>query len=460
VEESQPYAAAFKPNSAFFEFFGPEGFFALQTLMKAIPSDIPIILDCKRGDIDTTAAAYASAAYEIFGADCVTLSPYMGWDSVKPFVTGQYSHKGAFILCKTSNSSSSEMQSLQLDQGVSVFEKVVELVQNWGSGLGLVAGATNLSSLQRIRSLAPNHWILCPGVGAQGGEPEAVCAAGLRADGSGLLVSVSRSISKADDIASAAKQLRDEINVLRHLRSPQAPEPTQSASSSALQTYQRNFLAFALQEQALQFGSFTLKSGRKSPYFFNAGRFCTGHSLSMLGSCYAQAVHEAGLQFEVVFGPAYKGIPLVTAFATAWFQLYKESKDIAYNRKEAKDHGEGGMLVGAQMAGRKVLIIDDVITAGTAIREAVDMLRAAKGDIVATVVCLDRQERASEQSALSAIQQVTEEFGFPVLSIVKLQHLVAYALELDGGSSSGSQGRLVNLQEIEAYRRHYGTADD
>eukprot|EP01039_Chlorochromonas_danica_P006429 gene6429-7090_t len=455
IQESHPYAAAFKPNSAFFECFGAEGFAALQAVIKEIPSDIPVILDCKRGDIDTTAAAYASSAYDVFGADCVTLNPYMGWDSIKPFVTGAYEGKGAFVLCKTSNPSSAELQQQRLEEGSQLFEVVLKLTSKWNENLkepslGFVAGATDLDSLGKVRASAPEAWILCPGVGAQGGEPEGVCRVGLRQDGSGLLVSVSRAISKASDIAKAASTLRDEINVLRenHTRVQPPPVPLEQGE---LKDYQREFLSFALAEQALRFGSFKLKSGRQSPYFFNAGNFCSGKSLSVLGLCYARAVRESGLEFDVIFGPAYKGIPLAAAFSTAWLSLYGESKEVSYNRKEAKDHGEGGVLVGASLKGRRVLIIDDVITAGTAIREAVDILHHAEANIVATVVCLDRQERASEDTVLSAIQQVTETYGFPVFSIVQLRHLIAYVNE---ASQKGQS--LVPLEEIEAYRAKYG----
>lgn len=461
-----------------------------------IPSDIPIILDVKRGDIESTAQvkvksiavlvvysysnrpnasmkAYAEAAYSVLGADSVTLSPYMGWDSIHPFVTGQHIGRGAFVLCKTSNASAGvrmplfvflhclmlvvSMQELQLQQtfqGSPFFEKVLEACSSWQrlagdhSLVGVVAGATDLDALRSIRSKAPNIWILCPGVGAQGGEAEHVCAAGLRRDGSGLLVSVSRGISRASSMAAAARQLRDDINLLRE-RHVQKTVVLSSTDASLL-PFQRDFIRFALQQDALQFGSFTLKSGRISPYFFNAGKLCSGQSIAMLGRCYAQAVRASGITFDVIFGPAYKGIPLATAFAMAWFQLYGESKDATYNRKEAKDHGEGGLLVGAPISGRRVLIIDDVITAGTAIREAVTFLTEAGAEIVGTVVSLDRQERAGEEP-ISAIQQVEKEYGFPVQAIVRLRDLVSFVVE------AGDQAGLIeHLDAMQTYRSTYG----
>lgn len=174
------------------------------------------------------------------------------------------------------------------------------------------------------------------------------------------------------------------------------------------------------------------------------------HRLTRMCMCrfYAQAIRQAGIEFDVIFGPAYKGIPLAASVAVAWFQLYGESKDISYNRKEVKDHGEGGSLVGAKISGRRVLIVDDVITAGTAIREAVDILHSAQAVIVGVAVALDRQERASDTSSQSAIQQVEQDMHLKVVSIVRLPHLVAYvALQ---------EGKEKELEAIETYRKTYG----
>jgi len=414
-------------------------------------------LDVKRGDIETTAQAYANASYDVFRADCVTINPYMGWDAVHPFVTQSYSGRGAFILCKTSNPSSSEMQLVVTQNGQSYYETVLDRCIQWqdmapDSLIGVVAGATDIDALHNIRNKAPDMWILCPGVGAQGGEASDVCAAALRQDGSGLLVSVSRGISKAKDMAQAARELRDQINDLRNIKQQQLNSKT--GDDGSLKQFQRQFIHFALEQSALQFGSFTLKSGRQSPYFFNAGKLCSGQSISMLGRAYAQAVRDSGLEFDVVFGPAYKGIPLATAFAMAWFELFGESKDVTYNRKEVKDHGEGGLLVGAAISGRRVLIIDDVITAGTAIREAVTFLQEAGAILVGTIVSFDRQERTGSDggaSLLSAIQQVEQEYKFPVIAIVRLQDLISFVIE-----SSSGDGKQEKIEAMQQYRSLYG----
>ena len=464
VAKTHPYAAAFKPNCAFFEAFGAAGIEALLEVVRAIPKDVPIILDCKRGDIDTTAQAYASAAYDILSArgagspSAVTLSPYMGWDSVQPFVTGSNVDKAAFVLCKTSNPSSSDIQN-KTTGGQFVYEMVAKLCCEWNSrdgGIGLVAGATDTAALAKVRAAAPRLWILCPGVGAQGGEPEPVCRAGLRADGSGLLVSVSRGISKAPDMAKAAQDLQREVNAYRAAKVASSSSSSSSFSAPgadvAVEGYQADFINLALTKNVLQFGQFTLKSGRVSPYFFNAGLFCCGQSMHLLSHFYAQAVRASGVSFDVIFGPAYKGIPLAASIAAAWYALFGESKDYSYNRKEAKAHGEGGSLVGAPMRGKRILVVDDVITAGTAIRESVEIIAANEGTIAAIAVCLDRQERINEEEASSAIQQVERDLGVPVLSIVRLKHLVAF---VRGQQAEGAH-LAIDLAAMAAYRKKFG----
>ena len=212
--------------------------------------------------------------------------------------------------------------------------------------------------------------------------------------------------------------------------------------------YKRAFIELALARGALKFGSFTLKSGRESPYFFNAGLFNTGAALAELGACYADAIAAAGLEFDVLFGPAYKGIPLATATAVALAGRHGRDLPWVFNRKESKDHGEGGNLVGAPLAGR-VLVVDDVITAGTAIRESVGIIRAAGAAACGVLLALDRQERGRGER--SAVQEVEQEFGLPVVSIITLTDLLE-----DLESRAGvDQDRLGALR---GYRERYGIA--
>jgi orotate phosphoribosyltransferase len=212
-----------------------------------------------------------------------------------------------------------------------------------------------------------------------------------------------------------------------------------------MQDYQQAFLEFAIDAGVLRFGEFTLKSGRVSPYFFNAGLFNTGRHLARLGRFYAQAIVDSGRDFDVLFGPAYKGIPLAAATGIALADHHERDLPWCFNRKEAKDHGEGGNLVGAPLEGR-VLIVDDVITAGTAIRESVDIIQAAGATPAGVVIALDRQERGRGER--SAIQEVEQDLGLPVTSIVTLADLQAW---LEGGA-----GNADTLERIRAYRAEYG----
>ena len=210
--------------------------------------------------------------------------------------------------------------------------------------------------------------------------------------------------------------------------------------------HQTAFLELALEHEVLKFGSFTLKSGRVSPYFFNLGRIASGAAMAKLARAYAAALASSGLAFDVLFGPAYKGIPLATAVAYA---LSEQGRDLpyAYNRKEAKSHGEGGNLVGAALSGQRVLIVDDVLTAGTALREAVAMIRAAGGTPVAAVIALDRMERGNGQ--LSAVEEMQADTGVQVLSLVSVREVLAY-LEAQGGTAQGT------AEAIRSYQAAYG----
>ena len=213
--------------------------------------------------------------------------------------------------------------------------------------------------------------------------------------------------------------------------------------------HRTRFLQLALRADALRFGEFTLKSGRTSPYFFNAGRFDSGAALAGLAQCYADATDAAGLDFDLLFGPAYKGIPLATALACEYARRGRDLP-LAFNRKEAKAHGEGGMLIGAPLAGRKVLIVDDVITAGTAIREALAIIREGGGTPAGIAIALDRQERVREDAAGSAAQSVASEHGIGVVAVAGLGDLLAF---------TGERAELVRHRDaLLAYRARYGIA--
>ncbi|KPX39966.1 Orotate phosphoribosyltransferase [Pseudomonas savastanoi pv. glycinea] len=213
----------------------------------------------------------------------------------------------------------------------------------------------------------------------------------------------------------------------------------------SMQAYQRDFIRFAIDRGVLRFGEFTLKSGRTSPYFFNAGLFNTGSALAQLGRFYAAAVVESGIAFDVLFGPAYKGIPLASATAVALAEHHDRDLPWCFNRKEAKAHGEGGSLVGSPLAGN-VLIIDDVITAGTAIREVMQIIKDQSATAAGVLIALNRQERGNGE--LSAIQEVERDFGIPVVSIVSLNQVLEFLAD--------DPQLKQHLPAVEAYRTQYG----
>ena len=212
-----------------------------------------------------------------------------------------------------------------------------------------------------------------------------------------------------------------------------------------MKAYQKEFIEFAIEKQVLKFGEFTLKSGRISPYFFNAGLFNTGRDLARLGRFYAAALQDSGIDYDLLFGPAYKGIPIATTTAVALSNDYDLDVPYCFNRKEAKTHGEGGSLVGSELTG-KIMLVDDVITAGTAIRESMDIINAHKAELAGVLIALDRQEKGKAE--LSAIQEVERDYNAKVISIVELADVVSYLETLPEMQQ--------HLESVQAYRQQYG----
>jgi len=212
-----------------------------------------------------------------------------------------------------------------------------------------------------------------------------------------------------------------------------------------MKDYQKEFIEFAIEKQVLKFGEFTLKSGRVSPYFFNAGLFNTGRDLARLGRFYAAALQDSGIEYDLLFGPAYKGIPIATTTAVALSNDYDLDLPYCFNRKEAKTHGEGGSLVGSDLTG-KVMLVDDVITAGTAIRESMDIINAHNAELAGVLIALDRQEKGKAE--LSAIQEVERDYDAKVISIVQLADVVTYLETLPEMQQ--------HLESVQAYRAQYG----
>ena len=386
-------AVAFKPNAAFFEQFGAEGIAALRDVIAAVPNEVPVLLDAKRGDIASTAEAYARAAFETLGADAITLSPYLGRDSLEPFLANPA--RGVFLLCKTSNPGAGDLQDLPLADRIPaqrLFERVAELARGWNvnDNLGLVVGATHPDALTAVRKVAPELWILAPGVGAQGGDLEAALRAGLRSDGLGLLVPVSRQISRAADPHQAAIDLVETMRRSKHpalVPESLIPDPLSPASAALADRL--------LAAGCVRFGQFTLKSGLISPIYLDLRQLISDPSLLADASlAYVELLH--GLRFDRLAALPYAALPIATAISLAggWPMIYP--------RKEAKSYGTGAEIEGGFAAGERAVVIDDLATTGGSKFEAIERLAAAGLKIEDIVVLVDRQSGASEALAAAS----------------------------------------------------------
>ena len=436
IDATRGLVAAYKPNAAFFEFFGAAGWNSLQEVIVAARADAPVILDAKRGDIASTARAYAGAAFYTLGVQAITINPYLGEEAIAPFLMDP--ERGAFLLCKTSNPGAAELQDLEVSEGgfqgaragkerEALFERVARLAKNWNrqDNLGLVVGATQPESLVRVRRIAPDLWILAPGVGAQGGELEVALEAGLRLDGLGLLIPVSRAISQSADPRAAAETLR--IAIYRVRKSFQQKTATRrvppritweprlnqapSKPSSNLPANWEKLDAVAaglLVTGCIQFGQFILKSGLISPIYIDLRRLAGfPELLSQVAAVYLPLLNR--LQFHRLAAIPYAALPIATAISLqgGW--------PLVYPRKEAKTYGTQVEIEGVFAPGEQIVVIDDLATTGGSKFEAIERLIKAGLKVKDVVVLIDRQSGARE--ALTAA-------GYSLHSVYPLTHLL------------------------------------
>jgi uridine monophosphate synthetase len=401
VNSTQDLVCCYKPNIAFFEAFGPKGYRALADIIAWMPKDIPVLLDEKRGDIGSTAEAYAKAAWEQLGADAVTLSPYLGADSIKPFLTD--SEKAIFVLCQTSNPSANELQG---HGNPPLYELVAQVSLAWGSPeqVGLVIGATQPEAIKRVRTICPDSWFLAPGVGAQGGNLELALTSGLRGDGLGMIIPVSRSVLQAADPRAAAATLRDEINTIRTqvveetdrkaalvwvaaiAPDPLIPLPTlETAVAKNKEEPYQSLIQRLYQIGCVKFGQFTLASGKSSPVYLDLRRLVSFPDvLDLAVEAYIDQLVK--LKYDTIAGVPYAALPIASIAAS------KLQQPMVYPRKEAKTHGTGLMVEGVFEPGQVAVMVEDVITSGGSIVTAAETLKSVGLRVTDAVVLVDREQ--------------------------------------------------------------------
>jgi uridine monophosphate synthetase len=378
IDATRDLVCAYKPNFAFYEAEGLAGLQALKSTIDYIPAEIPVVLDAKRGDIGSTAQAYARAAFDIWGADALTVNPYLGYDSLRPFT--EYEGKGVFLLCHTSNPGAQDFQSLLCD-GRPLHEIVAHKALEWG--LALVVGATYPQALRTIRAMAPQVWILVPGIGTQGGDLEQALAAGLNGEGAGLIINASRSIIYADDPRDAAMELRERINRGR--------QQVQAVGRKAQPLSLKEELILALQDMGcVRFGDFVLVSGQHSPIYLDFRLLVSSPQvLRKAAQAYVDLLRP--LAFDRLAAIPYAALPIGTAVAL------EMGVPLVYPRKEVKGHGTGKGIEGHFEKGERVVVLDDLITTGGSKLEAIAPLEQAGLVVEDVVVLVDREQGGREE---------------------------------------------------------------
>lgn len=405
IAATHDLVCCYKPNIAFYEALGDVGLRVLRETLAMIPAEVPVILDAKRGDIGNTAEAYARACFEDLRVDAVTLSPYLGRDSVEPFT--RYAGKGLFILCHTSNPSAGEFQELEIadwrsldrEPNQPLYIHVARAAVGWSPNVALVVGATFPEAVANVRAAALATWFLVPGVGAQGGDLAATLAAGLRQDGAGVIINASRAIAQAADPRTAARALRDQINEARDrvMAARRAAPPAADQISEAIAPGLQSLVIELYQLGAVKFGTFTLASGIQSPIYVDL-RLLVSRPAVLAKAAAAYATLVAELAGDRLAGVPYAALPIGTAVAIA------ADRPLIYPRKEVKEHGLGKLIEGAWEPGERVIVIEDLITSGGSTIKTAEVLRAAGLVVEDVVVLIDREQGGVANLAQAGIR--------------------------------------------------------
>ena len=398
IDATAPYAAIYKPNIAFYEALGIPGMELLRATLDAIPDDIPVLLDAKRGDMGNTATAYAKAIYEHWGVDAVTYNAYLGRESVEPLLA--YPGKCLFVVCRTSNPGSADFQEMEVsdwrtldrEPNQPLYIHVARTVTSWSDNIGLVVGATYPDAIAATRAAAPDAWFLIPGIGAQGGDLAGSVIAGIRQDKQGIVVSASRGIGLADDPGTMAKEMRDAINDARENKVyPSAAAP------SALKPSVQKLIDGLVDLGAVKFGDFTLASGQHSPVYIDLRLLVSDPPLLALAAD-AYGTLLADLQADRIAGIPYAALPIGTAVSL------RTGVPMVYTRKEAKTHGLGKDVEGNWEAGERVVVIEDLITSGGSLIKSAERLRELGMVIEDAIVLIDRGQGGVENLAEAGIR--------------------------------------------------------
>ena len=428
IEQTHDLVCAYKPNIAFYEALGAPGMEALRTTLSLIPSDIPVILDAKRGDIGSTAVAYAHACFDELGADAVTLNPYLGRESISPFTA--YQDKGLFVLCHTSNPGADEFQKLEIQDWHSLdrepnrplYIHVARTVTRWAPNIGLVVGATYPQALRDVREVASDAWILVPGIGSQGGDLEATLQAGLRQDGKGLVINVSRGVSLAENHRTAALALRDRINQLRATTQAThaASVPLPTAAAADADARRSRLLRSLADAQVIQFGDLRLVSGIDTPFYIDLSMLAGEPTLlAQVADAYADLLEP--LSCDRIAGIPYAGLIVSTALSLL------TKTPLLFQRKEGKAFGLGKSIEGAWAAGERVVLVEDFVAAGANIVRSAQQLRQHGLVVEEAIALVDYEQGGGAQVAKAGLRLHTLFTLSEVIDVLSASgHLDAY----------------------------------